>query len=42
MVTARNVAVPLMMLKMVRRVKAVAALVNRKLSKYISGITAQP
>lgn len=42
MVTARKVAVPVMMLKMVRRVYAVAALENRKLSRYIKGITAQP
>lgn len=42
MVTARKVAVPEIMLKMVRRVYAVAAVEKRKLSRYIRGTTAQP
>ena len=42
MVTARKVAVPDNMLKMVRRVKAVAAEEKRKLRRYMRGMTAQP
>lgn len=42
MVTAKKVAVPEIMLKMVRRVKAVAAEEKRKLSRYMRGMTAQP
>lgn len=42
MVTARKVAVPEIMLKMVRRVKAVAAEEKRKLRRYMRGMMAQP
>lgn len=42
MVTAKKVAVPEIMLKMVRRVKAVAAEEKRKLSRYMRGMAAQP
>lgn len=42
MVTARKVAVPEIILKMVMRVKAVAAEEKRKLRRYMRGMTAQP
>lgn len=41
-VTDKKLAVPDRMLKMVSRVYAVAVEVNRKLNKYMRGMTAQP